>query len=187
MARPPNVLGGALVVPASWFANVAQAAALRETPPPYGAPDREIERLAMEKVMQFEREQGFEPRDISAENRGYDIESRDPKTDRLRFIEVKGRVKDAITVTITRIDASGAAGTPWRSALATSSLVRRVASSGIRPPYRWSVTSSTRRRASHAAFDPSSERIQLGATIASKARPERAGRPPGPYPGSADP
>jgi len=102
VARPPNVLGGALVVPASWFANVGQTAAMRETPPPYGAPDREVERLAMEKVMQFEREQGFVPRDISAENRGYDIESRDPKTDRLRFIEVKGRVKDAVTVTVTK-------------------------------------------------------------------------------------
>ena len=89
-------------MPASWFANAGQSAALRETPPPYGAPDREVERLAMEKVMQFEREQGFVPRDISAENRGYDIESRDPKTDRLRFIEVKGRVKDAVTVTVTK-------------------------------------------------------------------------------------
>lgn len=29
--------------------------------------------------MEFEREQGFQPRDVSAENRGYDIESRDPK------------------------------------------------------------------------------------------------------------
>jgi hypothetical protein len=56
----------------------------------------------MEKVMQFERERGFVPRDISAENRGYDIESRDPKPDRLRFIEVKGRVKGAVTVTVTK-------------------------------------------------------------------------------------
>ncbi|NJL24769.1 MAG: UvrD-helicase domain-containing protein, partial [Calothrix sp. SM1_5_4] len=62
----------------------------------------ENERFAMERVMQFEREQGFVPRDISAENRGYDIESRDPKTDRLRFIEVKGRVKGAVTVTVTK-------------------------------------------------------------------------------------
>jgi hypothetical protein len=102
VARPPNVLGGALVVPASWFATAGQTNALRETPPNYGAPDREVERLAMEKVMQFEREQGFQPRDISAENRGYDIESRDPKTERLHFIEVKGRVKGAATVTVTK-------------------------------------------------------------------------------------
>ena len=52
--------------------------------------------------MQFEREEGFQPRDVSKENRGYDIESRDPRTDRLRFIEVKGRVKGAETVTVTK-------------------------------------------------------------------------------------
>jgi SNF2 family DNA or RNA helicase len=102
VARPPNVLGGALVVPASWFISSGQTNAVRETPVTYGAPDREVERLAMEKVMQFEREQAFEPRDVSAENRGYDIESRDPTTDRLRFIEVKGRVKGAATVTVTK-------------------------------------------------------------------------------------
>ncbi len=33
---------------------------------------------------------------------GYDIESRDPKTGRLRFIEVKGRVAGADTITVTR-------------------------------------------------------------------------------------
>ena len=59
VARPPNVLGGALIVPASWFASAVQTNVLRETPPNYGPPDREVERLAMEKVMQFEREQGF--------------------------------------------------------------------------------------------------------------------------------
>ncbi len=35
VARPPNVLGGALVVPASWFANaLGEGFAFRETPPP---------------------------------------------------------------------------------------------------------------------------------------------------------
>jgi SNF2 family DNA or RNA helicase len=103
VAKPPTVLGGALVVPQGWFQNiVSEGAALRETPPPYGAPDREVERLAMETVMRFEREKGFQSRDVSKENRGYDIESRDPQTERLRFIEVKGRVKGAETVTVTK-------------------------------------------------------------------------------------
>lgn len=108
-ARPPTVLGGALVVPAGWFAHMAEtngAAMLRETPPPYGAPDKEVERLAMEAVMAYERAQGFEPRDVSKENRGYDVESRYPanhaKSGQLRFIEVKGRVADADTVTVTK-------------------------------------------------------------------------------------
>ncbi len=72
----------------------------------YGGPNKEVERLAMEAVMAFERAQGFEPRDVSKENRGYDVESRYPenhvKAGQLRFIEVKGRVADADTVTVTK-------------------------------------------------------------------------------------
>jgi superfamily II DNA or RNA helicase len=108
-ARPPTVLGGALVIPAGWFAQSEKAngvSAMRETPPAYGAPDKEVERLAMEAVMAFERTQGFEPRDVSKDNRGYDVESRNPsnhaKAGQLRFIEVKGRVVDAETVTVTK-------------------------------------------------------------------------------------
>ena len=41
--------------------------------------------------------------DISVEKRGYDIESRDPSgASRLRFIEVKGRIDGADTVTISK-------------------------------------------------------------------------------------
>ena len=108
-ARPPTVLGGALVIPAGWFAQAPAGAAgeaIRETPPAYGSPGGESERLAMEAVMDFERSQGFEPRDVSKENRGYDVESRYPKNHakagKLRFIEVKGRVADADTVTVTK-------------------------------------------------------------------------------------
>ena len=108
-ARPPTVLGGALVVPAGWFAQ-ASAREWRggraRNAPTYGAADREVERLAMEAVMAFERAQGFEPRDVSKENRGYDVESRYPENHarkgQLRFIEVKGRIADADTVTVTK-------------------------------------------------------------------------------------
>ena len=62
----------------------------------------EIERLAMDAVFAAERQLGFEPRDVSAERVGYDIESRDPNTGYLRFIEVKGRADGADTVTVTR-------------------------------------------------------------------------------------
>jgi len=41
------------------------------------------------------------PRDVSAQNLGYDIESRDGQSGRLRFIEVKGRRAGAETVTLT--------------------------------------------------------------------------------------
>lgn len=56
----------------------------------------------MEAVIEAERRLGFEPRDVSHENRGYDIESRILGTGKLRFIEVKGRMVGAGTVTITR-------------------------------------------------------------------------------------
>ena len=45
---------------------------------------------------------GYVPRDVSDQNLGYDIESSIPGTGLLRFIEVKGRVKGAKTVTITK-------------------------------------------------------------------------------------
>jgi superfamily II DNA or RNA helicase len=97
VTRPPTVLGGALIVPAGFFRGreeqVNEAA-------PFGAGNREVERLAMEAVAAHERSLGFQPRDVSAGNLGYDIESRDT-TGNLRFIEVKGRVWNADTVTIT--------------------------------------------------------------------------------------
>src|SRR5204862_4001550 len=53
-------------------------------------------------VMEAERNLGFEPADREIEKLGYDIESRVPGTGRLRFIEVKGRVSGAPTITVTR-------------------------------------------------------------------------------------
>jgi hypothetical protein len=55
--------------------------------------------------MEVERALGFEPRDRETERLGYDIESKitsGPDKGRLRFIEVKGRVTGAETVTVTR-------------------------------------------------------------------------------------
>jgi len=73
----------------------------------------------MEAVMKHERELGFEPRDVCKENLGYDIESRDPKTGRLRLIEVKGRISGADTITVTRNEILTALNTPdqWRLAI----------------------------------------------------------------------
>lgn len=62
---------------------------------------------AMKAVMEREADGGFLPRDVSAQNVGYDIESVIPEEQRgrgpcLRFIEVKGRQKGSTTVTVTR-------------------------------------------------------------------------------------
>ena len=53
-------------------------------------------------VMDIERSLGFDPTDREFEKLGYDIESRIPGTGKLRFIEVKGRVTGAPTITVTR-------------------------------------------------------------------------------------
>lgn len=53
--------------------------------------DEEVERIAMEEAMRYERERGWTPEDVSAEDRGFDILSRHPASGGIRFIEVKGR------------------------------------------------------------------------------------------------
>src|SRR5205085_769747 len=96
-ALPPVVTGGVLVIPAGLLAklrgesNAALYAQARET--------QRIERAAMKAVMTHELALSFVPRDVSAEKCGYDIESQVPGTGKLRFIEVKGRVAGADTVT----------------------------------------------------------------------------------------
>ncbi|MGE4067445.1 MAG: helicase-related protein [Vicinamibacterales bacterium] len=95
----PIVLGGVLVVPAGLLAVMAG----RERPTPATSPDTQASAArARAIVMQTERDLGFDPTDRELEKLGYDIESRVPGTGRLRFIEVKGRVTDADTVTVTR-------------------------------------------------------------------------------------
>ena len=53
-------------------------------------------------VMQVECGLGFEPTDREFEKLGYDVENSVPGTGKLRFIEVKGRVSGAPTITVTR-------------------------------------------------------------------------------------
>ncbi len=96
---PPVVVGGVLVVPQGLLDTL-----LGHTPTvaTFAHETARIERLAMEAVMQIERRLGYLPRDVSADKCGYDIESRIPGTGKLRFLEVKGRVKGAETVILTK-------------------------------------------------------------------------------------
>jgi SNF2 family DNA or RNA helicase len=96
---PPVVLGGLLVVPIGLIrAMTGQSAS------PAGNPvDTQLSAArARAIVMDIERTLGFDPTDRELEKLGYDIESRVPGTGKLRFIEVKGRVTGADTVTVTR-------------------------------------------------------------------------------------
>ena len=52
--------------------------------------------------MEIERSLGYDPTDRETEKLGYDIESRVPGTGKLRFIEVKGRMAGAATITVTK-------------------------------------------------------------------------------------
>ena len=96
---PPVVLGGLLVLPAGLLAEITGRPALS---PSTNADKQAIAARARAIVMNTERELGFEPTDREFEKLGYDIESRIPGTGRLRFIEVKGRVAGASTITATK-------------------------------------------------------------------------------------
>ncbi|OFW22326.1 MAG: hypothetical protein A3H27_11770 [Acidobacteria bacterium RIFCSPLOWO2_02_FULL_59_13] len=101
------VLSGALVVP------VGLLRKLRGEPAPVGSafsadPEARsrIEQLAMNTVRIAEESRGCRIVDVSAQKCGWDITSYPPAVDgkqpEARHIEVKGRVKGAATVTITR-------------------------------------------------------------------------------------
>jgi hypothetical protein len=98
-ALPPVVLGGIVVVPLGLVATMTGRAA---TPPARPADTLAAADRARTTVMETERALGFEPTDRELDRLGYDIESRVPGTGRLRFLEVKGRVAGADTVTVTK-------------------------------------------------------------------------------------
>ncbi len=98
--RPPVVLGAALIVPLGLLRSMAGEASL---PLPTVTSDTQAAAArARAIIMDVERSLGFEPTDREFEKRGYDIESRDPASGRLRFLEVKGRVSGAPAITVTR-------------------------------------------------------------------------------------
>jgi len=106
---PPVVIGGALVIPQGLLDRMGEKA---PKPPTFARDRGEVESIAMQTVMEIEQSLGYEPRDVSDEKLGWDIESRDPNTGDLRFIEVKGRVSDARTVTVTKNEILSALNEP---------------------------------------------------------------------------
>ncbi len=109
-AAPPIVIGGALIIPIGLLLGDQTPAEIL---------DRRItEQIAMHAVMEVEIALGNDPRDVSQDKRGYDIESRDGQTGLSRFIEVKGRRIGAETVTITRNEVLTALNAPENFILA---------------------------------------------------------------------
>jgi len=110
---PPNILAGAVIIPTGLINRITnkQEIQTKET--------KHAEMIAMKAVIQEEKKLGYHPRDVSGDKCGYDIESRYPEDDgRLRFIEVKGRVQGADTVTITKNEVLTALNKPEQYILA---------------------------------------------------------------------
>ena len=110
VAEPPIITGGTLIVPIGLLLGSRTPVDILDT--------RITEQIAMHAVMEIERRMGHDPRDVSADKLGYDIESRDPAAGRLRFIEVKGRRAGAETVTVTRNEILHALNVPDEFVLA---------------------------------------------------------------------
>jgi len=96
---PPVALGGFVVVPAGLIAQMT-GRPLPEAARPVDTQASAARARAI--VMEVERQLGFEATDREYEKLGYDIESRDARTGRLRFLEVKGRVSGAAIITVTK-------------------------------------------------------------------------------------
>ena len=95
---PPVVIGGLVIIPAGLLDQMTG----QHSTHPVSSDTQAAAARAREIVMEIERRLGFEPVDREFERLGYDVESRVPGTGRLRFIEVKGRISGASTITVTR-------------------------------------------------------------------------------------
>jgi superfamily II DNA or RNA helicase len=98
-ASPPVILGGLLVVPIGLLSVMT---GLPETTASSSVDTLAVAARARAIVMEIEGRLGFDATDRETEKLGYDIESKVPGTGKLRFIEVKGRVSGADTITVTK-------------------------------------------------------------------------------------
>jgi len=112
--QPPIVVGAAVIVPQGLLDRLSGA----KGPSIHATDVTEVDRRAVAAVMATERALGREPTEMAHRNPGYDIESRDPATGDLYFIEVKGRIEGADTVTVKARQVRQAHNTPDRFILA---------------------------------------------------------------------
>ena len=105
----PVVLGAALIVPAGLMSTLRGEEPVDTVAANFAADAQaraRIERIAMEAVRRAEEARGCRVVDVSADKCGWDLTAHPPSIDGKqpdpRHIEVKGRVKGASTVTVTR-------------------------------------------------------------------------------------
>jgi hypothetical protein len=99
VSSTPVIVGGALIIPQGLLNKRKGIAVPHWSSDPIAR--AKIENMAMQAVMDTEKKLGFEPKDVSMDKFGWDIQSKS-NDGQIRFIEVKGRVKGAQTVTVTK-------------------------------------------------------------------------------------
>lgn len=132
-ALPPVLKGAALIIPMGLLRARAKLSVPDGTGLTEDSAAREIvEQLAMDAVIAAERALGNVPRDVSAEKKGWDIESHDVRSGHLRFIEVKGRHADARDIIVTKNEVLASLNAPEAFILA---LVRVEGGFASKPIY----------------------------------------------------
>ncbi len=143
---PPVVRAAAVVIPRTLLDQLKrQAGRPVETDPDepqldQAARDR-VSRLAVEAVLQAERDLGFEPEEMPHQNKGFDIRSIDPAGGPTRFLEVKGKVQGQRSITISATQTNFARNNPEHFILAiglvADDAVERLAY--VREPFEMGV------------------------------------------------
>lgn len=122
-AAPPVIVGRALIIPIGMLLDEKSADLTYR---------KVTEQVAMRAVMEAEIAAGYTPKDVSAENWGWDIESYDGE--HLRFLEVKGVRVGSETVTVTYNEIMGGLNTKDQFALVIVEVDGATASD---PCYIW--------------------------------------------------
>lgn len=107
VSSPPNIVGGALVIPRGLLEQRSGGTQFSVD----AAARARVERLAMQAVIAAETALGHRCKDVSAEKCGWDITVYADQTEGLpleRHVEVKGRAKGQSTITVTRNEISTA-------------------------------------------------------------------------------
>jgi hypothetical protein len=128
-AKVPILKGGTLLIPVGLLLEGSGAA--EEEGGPDAAARKRMELLAMKAVFEAEKAMGRIPKDVSAQRGlGYDIESMDDQGD-LFFIEVKGRIDGADSVTLTINEVNTGRNSPHRFRLALVTVTGDQASAPV--------------------------------------------------------
>lgn len=101
VAGAPVIIGAALVIPQGLLNDLTGNTSVSDDT----AARKHVEELAMKAVIAAEQAKGFDTVDVSAEKCGWDVTARSKPgvlPEIVRHIEVKGRMKDARTITVTR-------------------------------------------------------------------------------------